>query len=54
MKTLKNLKNVKELNRKQQQEIKGGFKDLCDIIMCIPEAYCVDGKCVRRDPLLEM
>jgi hypothetical protein len=54
MKTLKNLKNAKELNKKEQLEIKGGV-DLCLIIMCIPEDICIDGKCVRRrDPIFEM
>lgn len=48
MKKLKDLKGVKELDKKEQKNINGGIADRCRFISCVPEDVCINGVCVPR------
>ncbi len=48
MKELKDLKGVKELDKREQKNINGGIADRCRFISCVPEDVCINGVCVPR------
>ena len=48
MKELKDLKGVKELDKREQKNINGGIADRCRFISCVPEDLCINGVCVPR------